>query len=418
MKIAHFSDLHIGYSATNRLTDEKVNIREHDGYEAFNDIIQQVIDNDVDAVVIAGDTFHSATPSIRSLIVAQDGFRKLAKAGIKVYSIAGNHDTNDIVGDIAASRVLHDEDRSLFSHAEPYVKYEIKPGVFLHMISHHMFSMQSETMNTVSPVKNAINILTTHGSCIDPILEMQLKTAQSPREVVIPDFLLKDNQWDCIMLGHIHERKFVGLDKETKEKYNNVPILYNGSLIRRGFSDKEGEFGRGWTLWTIDNNGAFSEQFFNTKQRAQFDLTVIDGNELGRKDITDVMVDNVSQAMEDFADFDLFTSPIVRQKFVNVSPAQKAQIQWPTIEKFKKNMLSWQTSFDFDKKTEESNSEVSSFKEMKSGNIVGNFDDWIKEDESVEIALKGFDTEKRQKAIVYGKEKISQAYNDSLVEEK
>lgn len=417
MKIAHFSDLHIGYSATNRQTEEKVNIREHDGYEAFNKIVQQVIENNVDCVIIAGDVFHSPTPSIRSLIVAQDGFRKLSKAGIKVYSIAGNHDTNDIVGDIAASRVLHDEERNIFSHAEPYIVHEIKNGVYVHMISHHMFSLQSDTMDKVKPIKGSINILTTHGSCIDPLLEIQLKTEQSPREVVIPDFLLKDNQWDCIMLGHIHERGFVGVDKETKKKYNNVPILYNGSLIRRGFSDKEGEFGRGWTLWNLDTKGNFTHEFFNVEQRAQFDLPVIDGTILGSGDITEKLIHNVSTSMTEHEEFNLYTSPIVRQKFVNISPAQKAKIQWPTIEQFKTRMLSWQTSFDFSKDKKEKNDDKDSSQNIKIGNIIHDFQQWTSDNSNVNNALKGFTEDKKEKVINYGKDKVEQAYNNSLVED-
>lgn len=441
MKIAHLSDLHLGYASNHKKNDDLIDVREQDGYDAFNSVIEQVINEGVDCVIIGGDTFHSPNPSIRSIIVAQEGFRKLAKAGIKIYNIAGNHDTNDIAGDIAASRVLHDEDRFIFSHAEPYVKYEINDGVVLHMISHHMYSQQEDTMSKIEPVKGAINILTTHGSLIDPILDIQLKAEQSPREIVIPDYLIRDNRWDSIMLGHIHERGFVG-SSDGHEEYNGTPILYNGSLVRRGFADKEGTLGRGWTLWEIDSKGNFIHKFFNIWQRPQFDLPIVDGTKLNsNNDITDTIVENVEKAMEGFDTFDISNAPIVRQKIVNITPAQKSGIDWREIEKYKKNMLSWQTSFTslgssarkINKTVEENNQDDTSVevdiedaneienlvKTMKNnaiGNLITDFDSFV-ETEQAEQNLNGFTDRQKQLILKYSKGKIEDAYNESLSEE-
>lgn len=439
MKIAHLSDLHLGYASNHRKNNNLIDVREQDGYDAFNSVIEQVINEGVDCVVIGGDTFHSPNPSIRSIIVAQEGFRKLAKAGIKIYNIAGNHDTNDIAGDIAASRVLHDEDRHIFSHAEPYVNYEIGDGVILHMISHHMYSQQEDTMSKIEPIDGAINILTTHGSLIDPILDIQLKAEQSPREIVIPDYLIRDNRWDSIMLGHIHERGFVG-SSEGHEDYNGTPILYNGSLVRRGFADKEGNLGRGWTLWEIDSKGNFTHKFFNVWQRPQFDLPVVDGAKLdSNSDITETIVGNVEKAMEGYDSFDISNAPIVRQKIVNITPAQKSGIDWREIEKHKKNMLSWQTSFtslgnslkknsiknnhedneNIDVDIEDSSEIEDLVKTMRNnavGNLITDFDSFVKTEE-VEKNLHGFNNKQKQLILKYSKDRIEEAYNNSLNEE-
>lgn len=188
-KIAHLSDIHAGYKSTRLVNAQGINLREADGYIALSHMITDIINCEVDAAIIAGDVFHIPTPDVRAIIFVQNQLRRLWKAGISVYILAGNHDTNDVQADIAASRILHDPSRKIFSHVEPYIKHEITDGIIVHMISHHMYSEQAETMNDIKSEDNKINILTTHGSCIDPILNIKLHTEQSPREIVIPDNL-------------------------------------------------------------------------------------------------------------------------------------------------------------------------------------------------------------------------------------
>ena len=266
IKIAHLSDIHAGYTATRHLNNQGINVREADGYVAFARIVTDCINHDVDLVVIAGDTFHTSTPSIRTIIFVQNQFRRLAAAGIPIYALAGNHDVDDIRANIAASRVLDDPLRGIHSHIEPYAVHEVFDGVHLHMVSHHMFMDQSQTLPNVKSVDGAINIFTTHGSVIDPILEMKLHTEQSPREIVIPDWLLAENNWDAIMLGHIHERGWVG-SSDGRTDTASTGIFYNGSIIRRGFADKTCTLGRGWTLWTIQDDGTFTQDIKTIPQR-------------------------------------------------------------------------------------------------------------------------------------------------------
>ena len=111
MRFAHLSDLHLGYKTGNKTQDE-VNIRELDGYTAYQALIDDILTQDVDFVVISGDSFHTPKPTVRSIITFQDGLKKLAAANIPVRIIAGNHDVTDYKGDIAASKIAHDPDRN------------------------------------------------------------------------------------------------------------------------------------------------------------------------------------------------------------------------------------------------------------------------------------------------------------------
>lgn len=51
VKIAHISDIHLGYSSGKLKTEDDINLREQDGYDALNDTIDDIIESNVDYVV-------------------------------------------------------------------------------------------------------------------------------------------------------------------------------------------------------------------------------------------------------------------------------------------------------------------------------------------------------------------------------
>lgn len=390
LKIAHASDVHLGYRATSVTDDIGVNIREKDGYEAFVTMITDIINHDVDVFVLAGDLFHTPSPSVRSIVVAQEQFRRLARAGIAVYCIAGNHDQNDISADIASSKVVDDPDRRIFSHVEPYTKHEISDGVFLHMISHHAYAQQGNTMSAVSPVAGAVNILTTHGSIIDPLMSLQLKTNMSPREVVIPDHVWQDYEWTCAMMGHIHERQWIGSDDPTVDS-NDYRMFYNGSLIRRGFSDAECELGRGWTLWTIADDGSYTTETKMIAQRPQFDFEVLDASTLSSGEITEAVYENIYSTQTNGSQFDVATAPILRQKIVNLSGPKHIGMDISGIRKAAGHALSFDLSTTRAERSQAKGEDAlsDSVKAESNGtlkmsnNIADTYDNWLKSTQSL-----------------------------------
>lgn len=388
VKIAHLSDIHAGYTATRHLNSQGINIREADGYVALSRIVSDCIKHEVDLVVIAGDTFHTSTPSIRTIIFVQNQFRRLAAAGIPVYALAGNHDTDDIRANIAASRVLDDPLREIHSHAEPYVVHEVADGVNLHMVSHHMYMDQAITMPDIKSIPGTINIFTTHGSVIDPLLEMKLHTEQSPREIVIPDWLLKENDWDYIMLGHIHERGWVGSADESTDT-SGTRIFYNGSAIRRGFADKPCKLGRGWTLWTIGDDGSFTSEIMTVPQRPQYDFTPIDASSLSASEVTDKVIENlVSTQPEQGAEFIAATAPIVRQKIENITPGKKAALDLKAISANATHTLHWDMPSSFMSRSENSSENSKKVSEDRTGksnaDLLKIYDEWIEDSNTLD----------------------------------
>jgi len=95
MRIAHLADVHLGFRQFQRLEPSGVNQREADVAAAFRRAIGAVIAQQPDAVVLAGDLFHSVRPTNRAIIEAFTQLRRLREAlpGAPVVLIAGNHDT-------------------------------------------------------------------------------------------------------------------------------------------------------------------------------------------------------------------------------------------------------------------------------------------------------------------------------------
>jgi len=386
-KLATFSDLHIGYASTRHVDSQHINLRVRDGYRATSEAITQMIEQEVDAVLVPGDIFHVPEPKIRDIIFIQNQLRRLAEVGIPVYLLSGNHDALDLASEIAASRVLDDPLRKIHSEYAPYVTHEIADGILVHMLSHHLFSEQEETMKKVISEKGAINILSAHGSTIDPLTKMKLHTEQSPREIVIPDKIIKDNDWDYVMLGHIHERGWVG-SKDKKNDTAKRKIFYNGSLIRRGFSDKEVPLGKGWTMWEIGSDSSFTPTFFEVTQRAQTDFKSIDAQNLSSADITELIIKNLRNSHAYGEGFLEESAPILRQQVYNLNPAKHQGLDWKAIEANSKHAFQWslKTMVDAPETAIETESGVTSTTE--SGDIMRTYDDWVNKSEALTRVMK------------------------------
>src|SRR5687768_7140526 len=78
-----------------RQTSTGINQREADVAHAFRAAIDGVIAASPDAVVVAGDLFHSVRPTNAAIVFAFRQFQRLREAlpAVPIVLIAGNHDT-------------------------------------------------------------------------------------------------------------------------------------------------------------------------------------------------------------------------------------------------------------------------------------------------------------------------------------
>ncbi len=95
MKLAHIADPHLGIRQYHRQTSSGINQREADVAQAFRAAIDGVIAARPDAVVVAGDLFHSVRPTNYAIVFAFRQLQRLREAlpSAPIILIAGNHDT-------------------------------------------------------------------------------------------------------------------------------------------------------------------------------------------------------------------------------------------------------------------------------------------------------------------------------------
>ena len=86
MKLLHTGDLHIGKTVNDfsMLEDQK---------EILSQILLLAKENQVNGVILAGDIYDRAVPSGDAVLVFNDFLTALAREGITVYMISGNHDS-------------------------------------------------------------------------------------------------------------------------------------------------------------------------------------------------------------------------------------------------------------------------------------------------------------------------------------
>lgn len=84
MRFAHLGDCHLGGWRFPEL--EKLNL------QSFQYALDMCVKNKVDFILIAGDLFDSAYPTIDTIKEAFNEFRKVKEANIPVFLIAGSHD--------------------------------------------------------------------------------------------------------------------------------------------------------------------------------------------------------------------------------------------------------------------------------------------------------------------------------------
>ncbi|MFP8953563.1 DNA double-strand break repair protein Mre11 [Natrialbaceae archaeon A-arb3/5] len=85
-RVIHTGDTHIGYQQYNSPE------RRRDFLEAFRNVAEDAVDDDVDAVIHAGDLFHDRRPGLVDLQGTVEILRTLAEAEIPFLAVVGNHE--------------------------------------------------------------------------------------------------------------------------------------------------------------------------------------------------------------------------------------------------------------------------------------------------------------------------------------
>lgn len=202
MKIAHLADSHLGFRQFHRQTSSGLNQREADVANAFRSAIDGVIAERPDAVLIAGDIFHSVRPSNPSILFAYQQLARLRAElpDAPIVLIAGNHDTprssetGSILGLFAAIGidVAADEARRL-----------VYPALGLSVLAVPHVALMSPDRTLLRPDgPEPHQVMVLHGE-VEGVFPADRSSAEYGGAVVQP-LELANAGWSYVALGHYH----------------------------------------------------------------------------------------------------------------------------------------------------------------------------------------------------------------------
>jgi DNA repair exonuclease SbcCD nuclease subunit len=311
MRIAHISDVHLGYRAYSRLTRQGINQREVDVLKAFREALQLALPHQPDLIVITGDLFHSVRPPNYSLTWA---FRLLTQVQrdrhhAPLVIIAGNHETPRST---ESSCIL-----TLFEHipgvlvvADRIQSLSID-SLGVHLLCVPSRGLQSLSNTRIEPDPHAkVNLLLLHG-ILEGLTPFAIERPVS-RQLVLSD------DWDYIALGDWH--------LYTPVTQN---AIYAGAteFTSTNIWEESGK-PKGLVLYEVETR---THQFLPVSTRPVHDLLPIDARELTAAEI------NVQiRARAESVNID---NAIVRQRIYNLMSEHRAGLDGNLLRELRARAL-------------------------------------------------------------------------------
>lgn len=247
MKFIHTADLHLGKSICGV---SMINLQE----EALNQILMYASVNNIKVIVIAGDVYDRAIPSVEAVDLFDKFLVQATSYGISVIIISGNHDSEARLN--FASSLLTTNNVHISSILQEHLKeVEIDDTIFyllpfskggafkefdeeLPNLSYQIAIERYLQRQSINKDKNSV--LVTHhfvaGSIVsDSELPLSVGGTDQVAYSLFDDF-------DYVALGHIH----------APQKIKRESLRYSGSPLRYSFD--ECKQNKSFTVVTIENH--------------------------------------------------------------------------------------------------------------------------------------------------------------------
>lgn len=234
MKLIHLSDLHLG----KRLNEFSLG---EDQEYILNQILQIVETEQPDAVVIAGDVYDKAIPSVEAVSLFDEFLVRLAALHIHIFVISGNHDSPEriafgsrlleetgihlspVYGGRVESVTLEDEFGPVDFYLLPFVKPIHVRRFFPEDPTDTYTQALSTAVGHMNLDEHRRNVLVTHqfvtGASRSDSEEISVGGADNVDSAVFDAF-------DYVALGHIHSPQHCGSEKI---RYCGTPLKYSFS---------------------------------------------------------------------------------------------------------------------------------------------------------------------------------------------
>ena len=244
MKLLHFSDIHIGMENYAKLDPETgLSSRLLDFFKTFDFIIEKVFEEDVDAVVFAGDAYKTREPNPTQQRGFGQRIAKIAKK-IPVVLVIGNHDTPNAEGRANTLDIYSvlEINNVWVSRKPEYLQIPTKSGNL------QIITLPWLHKNDYKTVGDKLNLLYNKITSDSPAIFLshaEVAGAQYGSEkgmaitnnVTIPLPLIQDKRLSYVALGHIHKHQVLS-------KPGDSPlIVYSGSPQRIDFGEEKEEKG-------------------------------------------------------------------------------------------------------------------------------------------------------------------------------
>lgn len=285
LRIAHFSDTHLGYEAYPALSVNGNNQRGEDIVRAMTAVVNDIIAWKPDIVIHSGDVLERPKTDIRYMLVAQQLFRKLADVCPTVV-IAGNHELPRSRKEACWLDLLRGIDNLHIATTRYDVIHPAgMENVAVHAVPHDV--LKDIDQSVIVPRDGHINILVSHGVATGS----ELFTRSLGREYAIEiDTLLRD--WSYVALGHWHRQGPVHLGA-TGVAAN---VWYAGSTENMGFRDlRENSDSRGYLRVTLtdDPEAPCAVSPVSIPTRRMFRLPVVEGAGMEPATLAETLVERL-----------------------------------------------------------------------------------------------------------------------------
>ena len=247
MKLAHIADPHLGIRQYHRQTSAGLNQREADTARAFRVAVDGVISAGPDAVVVAGDLFHSVRPTNAAIVFAFRQFQRLREAlpAAPIVLIAGNHDTPRSVETGSILRLFEEVGVEVATTEPRRLVYpELDLSIFA-VPRQSLLAAERPLLQPEGPERHQVLVVhlevegeytITHG-------------AADYGGAVLSRRELHLEEWTYVALGHYHTQHQV-----ARNAWYAGALDYIGPNLwgERADESEHGDHGKGWLLVDLD----------------------------------------------------------------------------------------------------------------------------------------------------------------------
>ncbi len=273
IRLLHFSDLHLGIENYGRLDPQTgLSSRLQDFLRSLDAVMDFALGDNIDLVLFCGDAYKTRDPTPTYQREFAKRIRRLSRAGIPTFLLAGNHDLPLAAGKAHTLEIFDTLDVDNVTVADRLGTYAIETTggpiqivavpwpIKSHLATKDEFKgLKLAEMNAL--LANLIDDLVSEEIAgLDPTLPTVLaahgtvfgatygseRSVLLGQEVIIPSTVVANPAFDYVALGHIHKHQVV--------RNADPPAVYAGSVERIDFGEEAEE--KGFVLVQVEKGSA------------------------------------------------------------------------------------------------------------------------------------------------------------------